>query len=198
MMRIGVFGGSFNPVHNGHVLVALRAMEQAQLDRLLVIPVAEPPHKELKDALPGELRLNLLSLAFAGVPGVEVDATEIRRGGKSYTVDTLRSLRDREPPAHWFFVLGGDSLANLGSWREAQVLLSELTFVAYPREGAKNATAPAGARVQFLTGAEFPNSSTEIRERMRRGSTLRGLVPECVEARLHFFCASLDRVSNGP
>jgi nicotinate-nucleotide adenylyltransferase len=135
--RIGILGGTFNPIHLGHLLVAQDAMEQVALERVIFIPSATPPHKTA-DALATERdRSRMIKLAIRGNDRFVVDDIEIRRGGKSYTVDTLVELRRRDPKADFYFIIGADSLRELHQWREAQRVVSLCTFVTVPRPGFK-------------------------------------------------------------
>lgn len=188
MARIGLFGGTFNPVHNGHLVVAQEAMQQASLDELLFIPNATPSHKRSADLLPAVLRIELLRLAIQGVPGWRIDLQEIDRGGVSYSIDTLRALAMERPQDEFFFLIGTDSLAELHRWKDAGELLQRTTFLVHPRTGF---TGPwpvmelfPAVRTQFMQGPVVDISSTMVRERLARGQSLSGYVPESVEARL--------------
>ncbi len=188
MARIGLFGGTFNPVHNGHLVLAQEAMQQASLDELLFIPNATPSHKRSAELLPATLRVELLQLAIAGVPGFSIDEQEIRRGGVSYSIDTLRALAKERPQDEFLFLIGTDSLAELHRWKDAGELLQRTSFLVHPRTGF---TGPwpvldlfSGAHVQFMLGTVVDISSTMVRERFARGQSLRGYVPESVEDRL--------------
>ena len=134
-MRIGIYGGTFSPIHNGHVAAAKAFMEQMWLDVLYVIPTYAPPHKEIAGSVTPYDRLRMCDLAFAGVEGVVVSDLEIRRGGKSYTVDTLRALSGEGD--RLFLLCGTDMILSLDTWREPQ----EIFKLSYPvyirREGDK-------------------------------------------------------------
>lgn len=124
-MRIGVYGGSFNPPHTGHVLAARELIAALALDRLLIVPAADPPHKSLAEGSPTPLqRLALCEAAFAGVAGAELCDIEIRREGKSYTVDTLTALRERFPDDELFLVMGTDMFLSFSTWREPERIAS--------------------------------------------------------------------------
>ena len=165
-MRIGLYGGSFNPVHAGHVGVARRAIAELALDRLLVIPAAVSPFKvgagERVGFSPDE-RLALVRLAFADVDKAEVDTRELRRGGVSYAIDTVRAVAAENPGAELFFIIGEDSRAGLPHWKAYDALARLCRFVAYPRTR---------------------ESSTEVRRRLAAGEPLGDLVPPAVAARL--------------
>ena len=133
--RIGILGGTFNPIHFGHLLIAQDAMEQLRLDRVKFIPSAQPPHKRYEGNATAAQRLAMIRLAVRGNPRFEVDDIEIRRGGTSYTVDTLAELRRRHPSARFWFIIGADSLRELHRWREVERLVRMCAFVTVARPG---------------------------------------------------------------
>src|SRR5687767_7475516 len=180
MNRIALFGGSFDPVHNGHLLVALAAMEELSLERIFFVPAAQSPFKPETKPAPPELRLRMLRLALAGQPRYEVDAQEIRRGGTSYTIDTVRNYRSRFPKAELFYLIGADHIPQLHKWRAADELAAAVEFVAIPRPGEAAPAAPAGFRVRALRGFPLGLSSSQIGERVRAGKTIDQLVPPAV------------------
>lgn len=180
MNRIALFGGSFDPVHHGHLLVALAAMEELSLDRIFFIPAAQSPFKpESKPAAP-ELRARMLRLALAGQTRYEVDDQEIRRGGTSYTIDTIRDYRRRFPTAEIFYLIGADHIPQLHKWRAADELAAAVEFVAIPRPGEGAPVAPPGFRVRTLRGFPLGLSSSQIRDRVRAGKNINHLVPLAV------------------
>ena len=159
-MKIGIFGGSFDPVHSGHVRIAESAVRDLALDRLLVIPAATSPFKtEAPPMFPQETRLMLVRAAFNGMANVIVDDRELRREGVSYAIDTVREIAAENPGAEIFFVIGEDSVADLGKWKDAEELQRLCTFKAYPRT---------------------PESSTEIRRRLAAGEPADDMLPESV------------------
>jgi nicotinate-nucleotide adenylyltransferase len=180
MNRIALFGGSFDPVHNGHLLVALAAMEELSLERIFFVPAAQSPFKPETRPAPPELRVRMLRLALAGQARYEVDAQEIRRGGTSYTIDTVRDYRRRFPEAEIFYLIGADHIPQLHKWRAADELATALEFVAIPRPGEGAPTPPPGFRVRTLRGFPLALSSSQIRERARIGKTIDTLVPTAV------------------
>jgi nicotinate-nucleotide adenylyltransferase len=182
MNRVALFGGSFDPVHNGHLFVALAAMEELSLERIFFVPAAQSPFKPETKPAPPELRLRMLRLALAGQTRYEVDAQEIRRGGTSYTLDTVRDYRRRFPKAELFYLIGADHIPQLHKWRAADELATTLEFVAIPRpgEGAPAPAPPPGFRVRTLRGFPLALSSSQIRERVRTGKTIDALVPAAV------------------
>ena len=134
-MKLGLFGGSFDPVHLGHLLVAQAALEELVLDRLFFIPAAQSPFKPESKPAPAPARLQLLRIALAGKTNCEIDEQEIRRGGISYTIETLRDYARRFPKAELFYLIGADNAAKLNEWREAGKLAGLAEFIAIPRPG---------------------------------------------------------------
>lgn len=167
MQRIGLFGGSFNPVHHGHLLIARAAVEELGLDRLIFIPAARSPFKPDQEVAPGAQRLRWLRLALAGWVRCEVDAQELDRGGISYTIDTVRVQACRWPGAALFWLVGSDHLAQLPAWRAAAELARLVEFVAVPRPGEPPSVPPPPFRVRLLTGVPTAISSSSIRARLR-------------------------------
>ena len=179
-MKLGIYGGSFDPVHVGHLLVAQAAIEELGLDRLFFIPAAHSPFKPENHAAPAALRLQLLRLALAGKSNCEVDEQEIQRGGVSYTVDTLRGYADKFPGAQLFYLIGADNAAKLNEWRDPAALAKLAEFVAVPRPGDTTAVFPAPFRGRALKGFPFGVSSSEIRTRVKAGLPIDHLVPAAV------------------
>jgi len=179
-MKLGLFGGSFDPVHLGHLLVAQAAMEELGLDRLFFIPAAQSPFKPESRPAPGAARLQWLRLALAGQWRYEVDEQEIRRSGVSYTVETLRDYRQRFPRAELFYLIGADNAAKLNKWREAGELARLAEFVAIPRPGGGAADFPPPFHGRTLKGFPLGVSSSEIRARVKAGQPIDHLVPPFV------------------
>lgn len=189
-MRIGIYGGTFSPVHLGHVAAAKAFMEQMWLDILYVIPTGISPHKQMKgDATPAD-RLEMCRLAFENVEGVIVSDLEIRREGKSYTVDTLRELY--HPENRLFLLMGTDMLLTLGSWREPEKIF-ELCYPVYIRREADASLDDAivekiaeyhkmyGKVVRRITAPPIELSSSTVRAVVAQGKSVSGLVPPAVE-----------------
>lgn len=175
-MKIGLFGGSFDPVHLGHLLVAQAAREELGLKKIFFIPAAQSPFKpESKPAAPQQ-RLCLLRLALAGQPHFEVDEQEIQRGGVSYTIDTVRGYRRRFPQAKLFYLIGADHVAKLPKWRDSEELARFVEFVVIPRPGQNEVQFPQSFRGHFLRGFPLGVSSSQIRERVRNGLPIDHLV----------------------
>jgi len=187
-VRIGVFGGTFNPPHLGHLVWAQEAWLAVGLDRVLLIPTAQPPHKAMPEDPGAEHRLALCRAAVAGDERLEVSALEVERGGVSYTVDTLEELNSRAPDSELFLILGADVAAGLPDWRDPERLLSLATPVLAGRSGTPAATVrealdrvPGGERARFVQMPTVEISSTMIRERVAAGRPIRYLVPEGVD-----------------
>jgi nicotinate-nucleotide adenylyltransferase len=186
----GILGGSFDPVHNGHLHLAASARSELGLERVVFIPAARPPHKLSRSLVPAEDRLNMLRLAAGDIDYLHIDDTEILRGGVSYTFETLSHLRDARPDVELYFIIGGDSLAELATWKRIDLIAGLVTFAVLRRSGPAS-PAPPPELAQALEGAEFravhlaappiPVSSTAIRERIRRGESVKDLVPPAVE-----------------
>jgi nicotinate-nucleotide adenylyltransferase len=179
-MRLGLFGGSFNPIHLGHLLVAQAAQEELVLDRLYFIPAAQSPFKPGIELAPPAERLRLLRLALAGQQQVEIDDQEIARGGVSYTIDTVRSYVERYPGAHLFYLIGADHVPLLHKWREAAHLAELVEFVVISRPGEIPVRLTSPFRGQALRGFPVGISSSQIRERLRSGRSVDYLVPSAV------------------
>ena len=183
MQRIGLLGGSFNPVHLGHLLVAQAAREELQLSRLFFIPAAQSPFKPGRPLAPAEQRLRLLRLALAGQTDCEIDEQELNRGGVSYTIDTVRDYVRRFPGAHLVYLMGADHVPQLTKWRDADELARLVEFVVLPRPGQAAAPLPAPFRGRALVGFPLGVSSSQIRERVKAGLPIDLLVgPAVAEA----------------
>lgn len=140
-MRIGVYGGSFNPVHLGHLVLAECCRESARLDRLLFVPAATPPHKAAAHLAPAQARLDMLALAIGGHPNFAISTVELDRGGVSYTVDTLAHLAAEHPSAALHLILGPDALATFPTWREPRRIVELATILAVERDGIDDVAA---------------------------------------------------------
>lgn len=169
MQRLGLFGGSFNPVHLGHLLVAQAALEELSLQRLFFIPAARSPFKPGTLLATAEERLRLLRLALAGRNDCEVDDQEIRRGGVSYTIETVRDYERRFPGATLYYLLGADHVPFLPRWRDASDLAHRVEFVVIPRPGESEMPLPPPFRGHRLAGFPSRISASEVRERVRMG-----------------------------
>jgi nicotinate-nucleotide adenylyltransferase len=184
-MKLGLFGGSFDPVHLGHLLVAQAAIEELGLDRLFFIPAAQSPFKPDSKPATTSARLQLLRLALAGRTNCGIDEQEIRRGGISYTVDTLRDYAKRFPGAELFYLIGADHAAKLIEWREANELAKLAEFVVVPRPGESAAKFPKPFRGRILKGFPIEISSSQIRARVKAGLPIENLVPRFAAEAIH-------------
>lgn len=184
-MKIGIYGGTFDPVHLGHLLVAQAAVEELGLDRLFFVPAAQSPFKAEKQIAPAEIRLKLLRLALARKTDCEIDEQEIRRGGISYSIDTLRDYARRFEKAELFYLIGADNISKLNQWREANELAKLAEFVAIPRPGEIAAEFPKPFRGRILKGFPIEISSSQIRARVQAGLPVENLVPPFVAAAIH-------------
>lgn len=190
-MRTGLYGGSFDPIHNGHVAAANEVLHRRALDRVVFVPAGEPPHKEGGCVAPFEDRLAMARLAAAPLHGLEVHDGEGRRAGPSYSVETLREWRRDHPGDVVELLVGADMLADLPTWREAPAIVKNAMVVAFARPGFDLAGALATFEAAFGSGhavvVEIPlvaASSSEIRRRLGAGLPVFGMVPPEVEAYL--------------
>jgi nicotinate-nucleotide adenylyltransferase len=186
--RIGIFGGTFDPIHTAHLSVAAAVREALGLDRMLLVVANQPWQKEGERALtPAEDRYAMVAAAVAGRPGLEACRIEIDRGGPSYTIDTVRELKRLEPGAELTVVVGSDVAAALTTWRDEPALRREVTLAVVGRPGAPPVPPPPGWRAVSVPVAPFDVSSTELRRRLEAGGSVDELVPEavvrCIEER---------------
>ena len=179
-MRVGLFGGSFNPVHEGHLKLAREAVSELNLDKMIFIPSYRTPLKSEAELLPWRLRAEALEAAIGRQPQFEISLCEIKRKGVSYTVDTLKYFRRKMgASAVFYFFVGADSLRSLSRWKSPREVLSLCRFVVASRPGSSAAALP-GQAIRFPFDA-LEVSSTAIRRRLRVRKSLRGFVPAGVE-----------------
>lgn len=179
-MRLGLFGGTFDPPHVGHWLVAVDAYEALALDRLVFVPAARQPLKLGQPQASPADRLAMVRAMTAGDPRFAVDPIEIEREGLSYTVDTLTAFRQRPGVSELFFLVGADVLASFERWREPDRVQALATLVVLRRDTDRVAL-PPGLRARVLETRRVDVSSTEVRARVRAGRSIRGFVPAAVE-----------------
>ena len=189
MARVGLLGGTFNPPHVGHMLCAQEALSALELDRVLLLPVHTPPHKEMQ-ADPGpDVRLELCRLAVGDAPGIEVSSHEIDRAGRSFTVDTLRALHEARPEDDLTFIAGADQAAGLPGWREPAAVLELAQLAVAEREATRRddvldelyGLPGVPERVHFFAMPRIDISSSLVRRRVAEGHPIRWLVPDAVE-----------------
>ena len=204
-MRIGLLGGSFNPIHNAHLRIAAEAQKACLLDRVIFIPAAEPPHKPVAGDVSFELRSTMVSMAIAGRPDFEMSTIEAERDGKSYSIDTIRTLRERLLGDELFFIIGGDSFLEIGSWHRYAGMFSLCNLIVVERPGCPVIN-PVGAlpavvrsefcldsetgclkhesgySIIFIKGSPLDLSSTEIRRLAAAGADITPYVPYDVAA----------------
>ena len=175
-MKIALFGGTFDPIHHAHLILARAAVEELDLEKVVFIPAAQSPHKLARSPALAEARLEMVRAGIAGEPLFEVDDCEITRPGPSFTIDTVEAWRARIPGAEFFYLIGDDNLRELHTWRRIAELRQLAEFVVFGRDAATDAEA-AGCRV---LPRRLDISATEIRRRVARGESIRYLVPEPV------------------
>jgi nicotinate-nucleotide adenylyltransferase len=188
VVRIGVMGGSFDPIHHGHLVAASEVAHRFALDRVIFSPTGQAWHKESDNRAPAEARYLMTVVATADDPRFQATRVDIDRPGPTYTVDTLRDLQEefaREHPgqvAEWFFITGADALAEILGWRDPERIIAEAHLVGVTRPGHVLADPGLpGARVSLVEVPALAISSTDIRERVGRGAPIRYLVPAGVD-----------------
>jgi nicotinate-nucleotide adenylyltransferase len=194
--RVGILGGTFDPIHYGHLVIAEQVREALKLDRVLFVPAGTPPHKQDEEIAAATDRAAMVELAIAGNPAFTVCRVELGRDGPSYTVDTVGELVDeaarRGAARHFFFILSSEALAGLHAWHEPVRLMSLCRLVVVPRPGAPlpdtawlESHLPAGAgadRVVCVQTVPLAHSASDVRNRAAAGRSIRYLVPPAVEA----------------
>ena len=180
--RLGVFGGTFDPPHLGHLLLAECAREALALDRVVFVPARVPPHKAARGVSPADVRVRLLEAALAGT-GFAVSTLELSRPGPSYTVDTLDLMKLAHPGARLWLLLGADSLKDLPTWRDPDGILARARLAVATRPGFDALRVPLKTkrRVDWLPNAPVAIASRDLRKRVAQGKSIRFLVPARVE-----------------
>lgn len=180
-MRIGVFGGTFDPIHSTHLSIALAAMAQARLDRVLFVVSARPPHKVDELLADPEDRLAMVEAAVADHPGFEASRIELDRMGPSYTVETLAAVERQYPDSERFLIIGMDALADLPNWREPDTILNRSRILVAPRPNAPAPPDSLSAAYQVLDVPPCDLSSTEVRRRIVAREPLDDMLPKAVQ-----------------
>jgi len=188
--KLGILGGSFNPIHNGHLILAQAALETYELDQALFIPCAHPPHKDPGMLLPGRVRMEMVEAALEGDPRFETSSVELDRGGVSYAVDTLTELTALYPDCELYFIIGDDTLVELHLWHRIYDVLPLCHFVTFAREHS-DPIRPEALRLDppwperllanVTLGRRFEVSSSDVRHRVAEGMSIRYLVPDAVD-----------------
>lgn len=175
--RVGILGGTFNPPHLGHLIIAEQAGRQLDLDKVYFMPDAEPPHVDLKPFIPATHRKKMVEMAIEGNPLFELETIELERGGKSYTVDTMKQLKALHPDTDYYFIIGADMVAYLPKWERINELIRLVNFVGVARPGyPKESPYP----IIWVDMPTIDLSSTRLRKMVSEGRSLRYLVPEAV------------------
>jgi nicotinate-nucleotide adenylyltransferase len=187
-LRIGVFGGTFDPIHVGHLVAAVNVRHALSLDRLLLVVANQPWQKEgTRVVTPAEDRYAMVAAAVGGVTGLEASRIEVDRGGPSYTADTLSTLHDLSPDASFFVIVGADVADSLHTWERGSVVQSLATLVVVNRPGSVRTASLPGWRVEEVEVPALEVSSTDLRSRAADGRPLDYLIPEaavhCIRAR---------------
>ncbi len=176
--NIGLFFGSFNPIHIGHLILAEEVREKLGLSRVLFIPTYLPPHKNGAEVAPADDRLAMVRAAIEGNPNLGVDDEEIKRGGRSYTIDTLKDIRKRFTREELFFITGSDLLTYLEEWKDVAAIIGMVTFIVATRPGYPLEKIPSYIQTVAIRAVDV--SAYEIRQRIRGNKSFRYLVPERV------------------
>ncbi|MGN0424602.1 MAG: nicotinate-nucleotide adenylyltransferase [Acetatifactor sp.] len=189
MRKVGILGGSFNPIHYGHLLLAEWARESLSLEKIFFLPAGDPYFKSGSELLPGEERLHMTQLAVEGNTCFQCLDLEVKRTGPTYTYETLIELHDLYPDTHFFFLCGADCLYTIGTWKYPELIFANCTLVAVVRDNAstlemevkkQELEAAYDAKIILLPFMRYSISSTEIRERVKDQKSIRYLVPEPV------------------
>jgi len=178
-MKIGIYGGTFDPPHHGHLLLARAAAERADLDQVIFVPAAENPFKRDQSTTSADVRFEMVKCAIAGEPKFTLDDCELRRAAPSYTIDTVLELQEKYSGAEIFLIVGGDNYAAMGEWHRVEEIRRIVTFIWLLRSGDGGVIPPESGLVVSRT---FDLSSTEIRNRVARGLSIRYMIPDTVRA----------------
>ena len=179
-IRLGIFGGTFDPIHLGHVEVADAVRNALGLDRMLVVVANHPWQKQDRPVTPAEDRYAMAAAAVADRPGLEASRIELDRGGPSYTIDTVHQLRSLEPDAEFFIVIGADVVGGIDTWHRYEELRDLVTLVIVDRPGAGHLDPPSGWQFVRVAVRPVDVSSTDLRSVLEAGGTVAGFVPDAV------------------
>jgi nicotinate-nucleotide adenylyltransferase len=175
LKRVAIFGGTFDPIHHGHLILAREAIESLRLDRLIFVPAAASPHKLEWKLSAADVRLEMLRAAIEDEPGFRLDDMELQRPPPSYSIDTVEVLRFREPTAELFYLIGEDNISRLTTWHRFDELAKMVQFVVLARSGIRT------EHPYPVIRRHLDISATDIRNRVATGRSLRYLVPPTVE-----------------
>ncbi|TFE01085.1 nicotinate-nucleotide adenylyltransferase [Jeotgalibacillus salarius] len=173
--RIGIIGGTFDPIHIAHLIMANEAYHALELDEVRFLPNAAPPHKEISGQTTADERCRMIEKSIAGIPYFKLDPSEVLREGKSYTYDTMKDFKHNEPDSDFFFMIGGDMIASLSTWYCIQELKKLVTFVGFERPGYQTTESEG---VLMLKGPVVDLSSTLLRKRLVEKKNCSFLIPE--------------------
>lgn len=201
--RLGIMGGTFDPIHYGHLVAAEMARGEFNLSKVLFIPSGTPPHKIRRDISSAKLRYEMVQSSIQDNPDFDISALEIERKGLSYTVETLRIIRQTWPEYELYFITGTDALREIFSWHEAEEILTLIQFIGVARPGfdasdfllrVQQEYPEIQGRIHYLEVPALAISSTDIRSRVRRGQPIRYLLPESVRLFIHLHGLYIDEV----
>lgn len=180
MKRVGLLGGTFNPVHIGHLSMAQIAAEELRLDKVIFVPSNVPPHKAVQGLAKAQDRFNMVRLAIKDYPRFKVSDCELLRKGKSYTIDTVRHFQETLPKGtKLFFIIGEDALAGLGEWKDSEKLRKLVSFIVVNRPGYQGSTKVKG-KFEFVNMPDIDIASSFLRNRILEGKSIKYFVPDNV------------------
>lgn len=186
MKKVGILGGTFDPVHNGHMLIARAAMEQYELCEVLLMTGGNPPHKRQTGVTPARLRHEMVKLAASGESGLIPFDYEVDKETYSYTYETMTELNEKYPDTEWYFIIGEDSLKDIVKWYKPEIIVKKCILLVYPRGGSDfnelidKRRKELAADIRKIDAPLFGISSTEIRNRVRDCKSIRYYVPDAV------------------
>lgn len=178
-LKVGILGGTFNPPHYGHLMIGEQVADQLHLDQIRFMPNALPPHVDEKKTIDAKDRVNMVRAAIMGNRQFDIELSEVLRGGKSYTYDTMAALKEAHPNVEYYFIIGGDEVAYLPTWHRIDELLELVHFVGVHRKGQPTET---DYPVEWVEMSQLEISSTDIRQRIAEHRSVRYMVPDMVAA----------------